>query len=79
MSDNDPIALKALAIASEALAKINMHEKECSMKSQAVLDAVFDLKSDIKTLYGRWWIVSGSVIGLLLMVVGFLFIKVMSW
>lgn len=83
MSDDDPVALKALAVASQALAKIEAHEKDCSMKSQAVLDAVNDLKSelrgDIKALYNRWWVVSGSVIALLLMITGVLFMKVSGW
>jgi len=73
----DDIHTKALERATEALVKIESHEKVCSDRYREIATgqkAIFNKLDEIsKTHFNRWMGVSSAVILLLLAVIGFLY------
>lgn len=76
-------AVIALERASQALDRIDKHEKVCSQRYSQIFStqaAMNEKLDDIKsTNFNQWLVVAGGVITLLLSVVGLLFSKVMGW
>lgn len=69
------INTEALTKATEALVRIDAHEKICSERYEEITSgqkAIFNKLDDISTSnFNRWLLVAGAVITLLIGVVGF--------
>lgn len=72
---NEPqaaINTRALEMATQALTRIESHEQVCAERWKNVHSVLLGLKGSVDGLYSRWWIVSGSLIIVLIGIVGFL-------
>lgn len=72
---NEPqrqLDMRALELATTALAKIESHEKSCAERWQIVATMMGDVKRGIEGLYRRWWGIAGSIIMGLVAIIGFL-------
>jgi len=71
------INTKALEKATEALVRIESHEKVCSERYEEITDgqkAIFHKLDDIgNNHFNRWLVVAGSAILILLAIIGFLY------
>ena len=70
---------EALRIANEALTRVEILDKANDAKFVQLMSQFSEFRTEMKTslgkLFDRLWIIAGSVIGILLLVSGYLYIE----
>lgn len=69
------LAQAANTNAQAALVRLDAHEKHCTERWQVVVSLMNDVKRGVEGLYRRWWGVVGSVVVLLLAIIGYFLAK----
>jgi len=69
LTDVQKTANEALNVAYEAKHKIDSHEDICALRYSGIIDSSKAIREDLKMLSTRMWLFSGSIIGVLFLII----------
>ncbi len=66
---------RAIELAQKAVTLIEIHERECARERTLIAGALGEIKASLNGMWSRLWVAACGVIGLLLVIVGYLINK----
>lgn len=74
----EQLDMRAIELAKEALTKIDTHEQICSLRYTGIEKANNALFSELRKINSRWLYVGGSIMLIMLTIIGVLLSKVLG-